>query len=77
MLLLIIGLVMWSGLHFIPSLAISSRTQLISKWGEKKYRNIFSILVVSSIILMVLGWRSIVPVYIYTPPEWGGSRQVY
>ena len=73
MLLLIIGLVMWSGLHFIPSLAISSRTQLISKWGEKKYRNIFSILVVSSIILMVLGWRSIAPVYIYTPPEWGGS----
>jgi uncharacterized membrane protein len=72
MVLLIIGLVMWSGLHFIPSLAIHSRTQLISKWGEKKYRNIFSILVVFSIILMVLGWRSIDPVAIYTPPEWGG-----
>jgi len=73
MLLLIIGLVMWGGLHFIPSLAISFRTQLISKWGEKKYRNIFSILVVTSIILMILGWRLIDPVSIYNPPEWGGS----
>ncbi|HHJ20673.1 MAG TPA: NnrU protein [Gammaproteobacteria bacterium] len=72
MLLLIIGLAMWSGLHFIPSTAISYRARLIGKWGETKYQIIFSVLIVASIAVMVLGWRSIVPVAIYTPPEWSG-----
>ena len=73
MLLLIIGLAMWSGLHLIPCIAISFRTQVINKWGDKKYRSIFSVLVVASIVLMVFGWRSIEPIYIYNPPEWGGA----
>lgn len=71
--LLIIGLALWSGLHFIPSIAIPFRNQLISKLGEKKYKIIFSVLVVTSISIMVLGWRSIEPVSIYIPPGWGAS----
>ena len=72
MLILSIGLVLWCGLHFIPSLAIPFRSQLIDKYGEKKYRYSFSALVVISIAIMVLGWRSIGPVPVYIPPVWGG-----
>lgn len=72
MTLLIVGLVLWSGLHFVPSLAIPLRRQLIEKLGEKQYAIMFSVLVVASIALMVLGWRSTLPVHIYTPPAWGG-----
>jgi uncharacterized membrane protein len=70
MLLLIIGLAMWSGLHFIPAIAISFRAQLIDQLGNTKYRLIFSVLVVASIVAMVFGWRSIEPVTIYTSPVW-------
>ena len=70
MLLLIAGLVMWSGLHFIPTLAISFRTRQLESLGNNKYRAIFSILIVISIVLMVFGWRSIEPVHIYSPPAW-------
>lgn len=70
MILLIIGLALWSGVHFIPSLAIPFREQLITKLGETPYKIIFSILVVSSIVAMVFGWRSIDPINIYVLPEW-------
>lgn len=72
--LLIFGLVLWCGLHFIPSLAIPFRQRLINKLGAKPYAIIFSLLVVISIALMIFGWRSIEPVYVYAFPEW--SRPV-
>ena len=70
MILLIIGLALWSGVHFIPSLAVPFREQLITKFGETPYKIIFAILIVSSIVVMVFGWRSIDPVNMYVLPEW-------
>jgi len=69
MLLLIIGLLIWSSLHFVPAIAIAQRTQLMSTYGEIKYKIIYSILVFVSIALMVFGWRSIEPTFIYMPFE--------
>ncbi len=70
MILLIIGLALWSGVHFVPSLIIPFRKQLIIRLGETSYKIIFTILIVSSIVAMVFGWRSIDPVNIYVLPEW-------
>jgi uncharacterized membrane protein len=70
MILLIIGLALWSGIHFIPSLAIPLREKLVNKLGEMSYKIIFAILVISSIVAMVFGWRSIDPVTLYVLPEW-------
>ena len=70
MLLLIISLVMWSALHFMPAIAISFRAQLIDQLGNAKYQLVFSVLIVASIVAMVFGWRSIEPVLIYTSPVW-------
>lgn len=70
MILLVTGLFMWSGLHFIPSLAIPFRQRLIGGLGKKLYTIVFSLLVVSSIAFMVFGWRSIEPFYIYALPGW-------
>ncbi|MCF6193784.1 MAG: NnrU family protein [Kangiellaceae bacterium] len=70
MILLLIGLALWSGAHFVPSLAISFREQLITKHGDAKYKMIFTVLVISSIVAIVFGWRSINPVHIYVLPEW-------
>ena len=74
MILLIAGLTLWAGVHLIPALAIPIREQLISKLGEMGYKGIFAILLITAIVAMVFGWRSIDPVAIYVLPAW--SRYV-
>ncbi len=73
MLLMITGLAVWSYLHFMPALAGAYRARLISSWGENQYKAVFSLLLVASILAIIFGWRSTVPVLVYAPPEWGSS----
>lgn len=68
---LLIGVALWSGLHFIPSLAIGFRGAMIEKLGAKTYKIVFSLGVVASIVVMVLGWRAAGQWDIYKPPAWG------
>ncbi len=68
---LVIGLLLWSGLHFVPGLARGFRGALIDRVGEKTYSGVFAVGVVVSIVLMVVGWRSAVQWNVYEPPLWG------
>jgi len=69
--LLILGLAMWSAIHFFPSIAKDARENIIRKVGLLPYKGLFAILIVSSVILIVFGWRSIEPTDIYLPQSWG------
>jgi uncharacterized membrane protein len=69
--LLILGLLMWTCIHFFPSLAKDARGNIIKKLGVGPYKGIFAVLIVSSVLLIVLGWRSIEPTDIYLPQSWG------
>ncbi len=69
--LLILGLVIWSAVHFFPSIAKDARENIISKVGLLPYKGIFAILIMSSVILIVFGWRSIEPTDVYFPQSWG------
>jgi len=71
MMLLSFGLGLWCVLHLLQFLAGPLRQQLLDKLGENGYKGIFSVLMLSSIALMVFGWRSINPVSIYVSPGWG------
>ena len=66
-----LGVVLWSGVHLIPSLAQGMRASLIERLGDTPYKFVFALSIVLSIILMVVGWRSTIPVGIYSPPLWG------
>lgn len=66
-----LGVALWSGIHFIPSLAQGMRASLIQRLGETPYKVVFALGIVLSIVLMVVGWRSTIPVGIYSPPPWG------
>lgn len=74
MIWLVLGVVLWSGIHFVPTLAIPFRQRLITSWGNGRYQAVFSIIVLSSIVLMVIGWRSTPEVLLYQLPVW--SRPV-
>jgi len=68
---LVIGLLLWCGLHFVPSLARGFRTALIARMGEQTYRGVFTVGVIFSIVLMVVGWRAAPQWVVYDPPAWG------
>lgn len=66
-----LGVVLWSGIHFIPSLAQGMRVLLIERLGDTPYKIAFTLGIVLSIVLMVVGWRSTDPIGVYSPPTWG------
>ncbi|MEE9335683.1 MAG: NnrU family protein [Granulosicoccaceae bacterium] len=72
MIWIVVGIVLWSLVHFIPTLAQPFRQKLIDSWGSRIYLAIFSISVVISIGLMVYGWRNTPQVTLYQLPAWSG-----
>ena len=71
MALLILGVLLWSAVHFIPSLAPSTKQSMIGKMGENGYKGVFSLLMLSALGLIIFGWRSIEqPAYPYHLPIW-------
>ncbi|MES9860160.1 MAG: NnrU family protein [Candidatus Thiodiazotropha sp. LLP2] len=51
--LLIIGLVLWIGVHLFPSLAPNTRKALSGKLGEMPYQGLFSLCILSSVALIM------------------------
>lgn len=68
--LLIVGVLMWSFVHFFPCLAPAKRAGLIESLGNK-YQGLFALLIVVSLVFIVLGWRNTIPYQVYNPPVWG------
>ena len=71
MIWLCIGVLLWMAVHFIPSGARGLRDMLVARIGENPYKGVFSLAIVLSIVLMVVGWRSATPEIVYRPPTWG------
>ena len=68
MLLLILGLLLWSLVHFIPSVGIAFKTSIIHRFGQKAYKAVFSLLIASALVLIVVGWRTTTPTFLYALP---------
>jgi len=75
---LAIGVLIWSLVHFVPSLAAGFKKSMIDRFGEYPYQGAFTVLMIISLYLIISGWGSMTPVEpdelaaIYTAPEWGG-----
>lgn len=75
---LAIGVLLWSLVHFIPSLAAGFKKTMVNRFGEYPYQGLFVVLMIVSLYLIISGWTSLTPVEpevlnaIYTAPEWGG-----
>lgn len=69
MTLLIIGLVLWSSIHLIPSAAPGVKGAWIKKLGESGYAISFAVLIACSLVLIVMGWRSSEPNAVFDPIE--------
>jgi uncharacterized membrane protein len=68
--MLILGVVLFSLVHLVPAASLKLRTDLIGRMGEAPWKGLFSIVVAVSIVLMVMGWKSLPREFIYELPAW-------
>ena len=67
MVLLIVGILLFAGVHLVPSLAPALKASWLGRLGEGGYKGTFSLLLLASFALIITGWRSTQPEFIYTP----------
>ena len=70
MIILVLGLLLWIVVHLFPGLASYKRKKLMLKIGVIPYKLVFATLIVSSIVLITMGWRSVEPIQLYALPGW-------
>lgn len=71
MIKLTLGVLLWSFTHFIPAVAVDFRKRMIDKLGENPYKGVFTLVMALSIYLIISGWKSTLPEFLYIPPAWG------
>jgi uncharacterized membrane protein len=69
MTLLIIGIVVFLGIHLLPTIP-GLRDRLVDRFGENGYKLFFSLLSVAGFILLVYGFARAPVVQVWTPPDW-------
>ncbi len=70
MIWLVLGVVLWWAAHLFKRAAPGPRAALADSLGEKA-KAIFAVLIVLSVVLMVIGYRSAGYAHVYSPPPWG------
>jgi uncharacterized membrane protein len=71
MTLLTVGVLLWSVVHLFPSIAPRAREMLVERLGNNPYRGLFAAAIVTSLVLIIIGWRSASVAGLYPPPLLG------
>lgn len=66
--LLILGILLWSAVHLSKAMTPGVRAGVVARIGEMPYKGLFSLLIVASLVLIVIGWRAMPVSYLYVPP---------
>ncbi|MEM7259008.1 MAG: NnrU family protein [Pseudomonadota bacterium] len=69
MLLIIIGLIIWVAAHLLRSCAKGFRESLQQKFGNGS-KGIIGVVILVSLILMIIGYRSAEFIPVWSPPVW-------
>lgn len=70
MVLLVLGVALWWLAHLFAVVEPPPRAALITKLGEGPYKGLFSLAILASIGLMIVGWRGASPRVLYASPSW-------
>ena len=69
MTLLIVGIVVFLGLHLLPTLS-GLRETLVGRLGENGYKALFSLLSTAGFVLLVYGFARAPVIQVWSPPGW-------
>ncbi|MXU64509.1 NnrU family protein [Oceanomicrobium pacificus] len=70
MIYLVAGLILWSGAHLFKRVAPGARDGLIERIGAGPVRGVVALLLLLSVVLMVIGYRSYLAPQVYVTPGW-------
>ena len=70
MVLLVVGVLLFALAHFVPALDLDLRRRSLERFGRDGHRGVFSLVVLASVALIVLGWRGTEPTFLYAPAPW-------
>lgn len=70
MILLLLGLALWSVVHLLPVAAPARRAAYAEKLGAGPYKAVAAVLLVASVVLMVRGYQAAEIVDLWFPPAW-------
>lgn len=70
MVILILGLIIFFGVHLLPSFP-PLRARLVAKFGEKGYKGLFSLVALTGLVVIVFGMVYRDYIYLWVPPGWG------
>lgn len=73
---LIAGVSLWVIAHLIPTLGAGFRQTLIDKLGDGPYRGVFALTILTSLGLIVVGWRATPEEYLYVLPVWSRTAGI-
>lgn len=70
--MLLLGLVLFLGLHSLRIIAGGWRSRLIARLGEGAWKGTYSLMSIASFVLLLWGFSQarLQPVLLYTPPVW-------
>ena len=69
MTILIAGILLFAVIHLLPTLAPAFRQSIVDRIGEKPYKGLAALMLVGSVVLMALGWRSTPEEMLYVLPD--------
>jgi uncharacterized membrane protein len=69
--LLILGIIIWSLIHFYPAAAVRSRAGLVQRLGKAGYRAVFTLVAIGALLLIIYGWKAAPLDSAYAAPAWG------
>ena len=72
MLQLILGLVLFLGIHSISIVALPTRNAMAARMGEWPFKGLYSLVAIAGLVLIVYGYGQarLHPTILYTTPEW-------
>ena len=69
--MIIAGVLIWSIVHLMKSVTPGVRGSIQSAIGEGPHKALVAILILTSVGLMIFGWRSTNAEFVYDAPTWG------
>jgi uncharacterized membrane protein len=70
MILLVLGVLLFSILHLVPALP-RLKAAVVERLGRRVYGPVFGLISIVALGLIVLGWRMAEFIPVYEPPAWG------
>ena len=68
MIWLVLGVLVFAAIHILPAFP-GARRRAVERYGEHRYKGLFSLAVLAGITLIAIGWRASPPRYLYAPPS--------